>query len=424
MAGASDARVHAARTLTELEASGGRIEVLLDRAELDDAERRLAWALVMGVERRRMLLDHHLRPHLSRLPAQLDPGVRAALRCAAMQVLYMDRIPARAAVHQAVETVRALGLGRAAGLVNASLRSLLRDPGRAGEPTEPHTRHSMPRWLLRRMAPGAAEAFNREPLLALRPRSDEAAGALDGAGVEIHSAPEPVTRTGALLADPGDPTLLPGWREGWIAVQDAAAQAVVQLAGARPGETVLDACAAPGGKAFALADAVGPAGRVVAQDVSEERLAMLRDERERQGLQRVEVRCADATADVDDAFDRVLVDAPCSAIGTMRRHPEVRWQRREADLARHAERQLELLTAASRAVRPGGTLVYAVCSFAPEEGEQVVERFLEDSSSFTRHPIDPAWGKARTPEGDFRSWPSQGPWDAFYAAVLCRDRHP
>ena len=423
MTSASPARVAAARVLIELEERGGRIDTLLDSEGLDGAERRLAWALVLGVERRRTLLDHHLRPHLSRLPAQLDPGVRASLRCAAMQLLFMDRIPEHAVVHQAVESVRALGLGRASGLVNASMRSLLRDPERAGEAVKPHTAHSMPRWLLRRMVPGAAEAFNREPLLGLRLRNAAVRERMVEAGVPMHAPGDPVERVGALMVGKSDPTELPGWSEGWIAVQDAAAQAVVRLVGAHGGETVLDACAAPGGKAFALADAVGAEGQVVALDISEERLSLLRTEQRRLGADALTVRRGDVLdADVG-TFDRVLVDVPCSAIGTLRRHPEVRWQRREADLRRYGARQLELLRAAAGAVRPGGTLVYAVCSFAPEEAEEVVGGFLAQCGGFARTPIDEGWGSARTDLGDFRSWPTQGPWDAFYAAVLRRSEH-
>jgi len=422
MTDASPGRVAAARALIELERRGGRIEALLDRTDLDGPERKLAWSLVMGVERRRSLLDHHLRPHLSRLPAQLDPEVRSVLRCAALQVMYLDRIPDRAAVHQAVETARALGVGRASALVNASLRSLVRQPDRAGEATEPHTVHSMPRWLLRRMVGGAAAAFNEEPLLALRPRRGDVRRRLSDAGVAVHAPGEPLARTGALLVERGDPTILPGWEEGRIAVQDAAAQAVVKLVGARPGETVLDACAAPGGKSFALSDAVGPSGRIVALDLSGERLERLRQERRRLGVTNVEVRCGDLHDGVAGTFDRVVVDAPCSAIGTLRRHPEVRWQRRESDLPRYASRQLALLLAASGAVRPGGVLVYAVCSFAREEGEDVIERFLQEASGFAPAPIDEAWGPARTRSGGFRSWPTQGPWDAFFAAVVRRQR--
>ncbi len=418
MSGVSPGRLAAVRTLIELETRGGHLEVRLDAhgRGLAGAERRLAWTLALGVERRRTWLDHHLAPHLSRPPARLDPPIRAALRAAALEVLVLDRIPARATVHQAVEMTRALKLGRASGLVNAALRSLVRDPRRAGPPPDEAVAQSMPGWLLGRMPAGAAEAFNREPPLALRPRRDGLLDALREGGVEAREGP-----AGAVLVDGGDPTALPGWAEGWFAVQDAAAQAVVQLVGAGPGDHVLDACAAPGGKALALADVVGERGRVVAADRSGERLGAMDPERRRLGIAQVEARVADLRDGAEGSFDAVLVDAPCSALGTLRRHPEIRWQRREDDLPRHAATQAALLDAAAPAVRAGGTLVYAVCTFSDEEGPRVVESFLAHHEAFRRVPIDPAWGAARTPAGDFASGPHQAPWDAFYAAVLRRE---
>jgi 16S rRNA (cytosine967-C5)-methyltransferase len=419
---ASAGRLAATRTLVELEAEGGRIDAILDPhcPSIEGAERRLAWALVLGVERNRLLLDHYLAPHVSRHPRDLDPEVRASLRCAAFQILHMDRIPHRAAVHQAVEVVRALGVERAAGLVNASLRSLVGEPERCGPPPSPWIANSMPRWLLKRMTGYAAAAFNREPPLALRPRIEGLTRKLLTAGVTALDAPAHVRETGAVLVHPGDPTRLPGWDEGCFAVQDAASQAVVQLVGARPGEAILDACAAPGGKALALGDAVGHQGRVVAMDISSDRLAMMDSELQRTSIRNVTPTVGDVIRGAPGTFDRVLVDAPCSAIGTLRRHPEIRWQRRGGDLAGNAARQLEILEGASAAVRPGGVLVYAVCSFAPEEGEDVTRVFLDRHPEFDTSPIPDAWGPAKTPEGWFASWPHDGPWDGFFAAVLSR----
>lgn len=422
MSAASAGRIAASQALTELEASGGRIDAVLDHhgPALEGPERRLAWALVLGVERNRLLLDHYLVPHVSRHPRDLDPEVRATLRCAAFQILHMDRIPHRAAVHQAVEVVRALGIERAAGLVNAAMRSLVREPERCGPPPSPWIANSMPRWLLKRMTGYAAAAFNREPPLALRPRIDGLTRKLLTGGVTTLDAPDPIRETGAVLVHSGDPTRLPGWDEGWFAVQDAASQAVVKLVGARPGEAILDTCAAPGGKALALGDAVGPQGRVVAMDISSDRLAMMDGELQRTSIRNVTPRVGDVTRAIEGTFDRVLVDAPCSAIGTLRRHPEIRWQRRGGDLQENAARQLAILEGACAAVRPGGVLVYAVCSFAPEEGVDVARAFLERHPEFSTSPIPGSWGPARTPEGWFASWPHDGPWDAFFAATLSR----
>jgi len=423
----SPGRLAAARALVQLEQRGGHADEVYGRhaGGVEGAERRLGWALVLGVERNRTRIDHALNRHLSRRPRDLDPPVRAALRCAIFQIWALDRVPERAAVHQAVEVTRALGVPRAAGLVNAALRSLQRHPERAGDPGDPSIRHSIPRWILSRLPEGAAAAYNREPRLAIRPRTAGLAERLRAAGVEVEEPDPPLAHSGALLLAGGDPTALPGWAEGAFAVQDAAAQAVVRLLDPQPGERIVDACAAPGGKAFAIADAVGEGGRVLALDRSDERLAMLREEAIRLGCTRVDARTGDATAILPGPehagrYDRVLVDAPCSALGTLRRHPELRWQRRAGDLRQLAERQASLLTAAAAAVRPGGTLVYAVCSFAAEEGVGVVDGFLAREGAFERAPIDPCWGEARTVDGDLATSPEQGPWDAFYAAILRR----
>ena len=426
---ASPGRLAAARTLARLEQRGGHADDVFARfaPDLRGRERRLGWALVLGVERRRSLLDHQLAPHLTRPVHSLDPAVRATLRCAAMQLLAMDRVPDRAAIHQAVEVARHTGAGRAAGLVNAALRSMARDPERAGEALDPAVVHSMPPWLLERMTSGAAAAFNEEPMLALRPRRADLPDALREAGFAAEIPREPVTRSEAVLVSRGDPTELPGWRDGWFAVQDAASQAVVSLVEAARGELVLDACAAPGGKALALADAVGETGTVVALDVSSPRLARMDAEARRLGRHNVVAEEGDAAARLpaerfDGGFDRVLVDAPCSALGTLRRHPELRWQRGEGDASRLVGLQGDILAGASTAVRPGGRLVYAVCSFLAEEGPRVVERFLAESPHFGRVPIDPRWGRARTDAGELVTWPDQGPWDAFYAAAMVRQR--
>ncbi len=419
MTRASRGRLAAARALQQLEERGGHVDRVLEPllADVQGPERGLAWTLVLGVERGRSLLDHQLAPHVSRPLASLDPGVRAVLRCAALQLLHLDRIPDHAAVDQAVRCTRPLGLGRAAGLVNAVLRSLLRDPDRAGVPRDESVRLSMPRWILDRIPPGGAAAFNERAPLALRPRVPDLGPSLESAGVEVLPGPG-----GALLVPGGgDPTALPGWEEGWFAVQDAAAQAVVDLLGARPGERVLDACAAPGGKALAIADRVGPDGIVVAQDVDGDRLARLEGEGRRLRVEGVELRVADARAPRrGELFDRVLVDAPCTALGTLRRHPEIRWQRRPGDPARMAERQREILEGAVAAVRPGGSVVYAVCTFAREEGRDVVAAVLAQHPELEPCPVSRRWGEARAGDGWFESWPRQAPWDAFQAAILRR----
>jgi len=233
-----------------------------------------------------------------------------------------------------------------------------------------------------------------------------------GAGLEMAPAP------GSRLPAPQD---LPGFTEGAFIVQDPAHALIARFAGIQPGEQVYDACAAPGGKAVAL-EAAG--ARVLAGDARHERLGRLADTTRRAG---VAIRCIAANLEAAPlrpaSVAAVFVDAPCTATGTMRRHPDARWRLRSSVFARAAARQRELLAAAAPLVRPGGLLIYATCSLEPEENEQVVEQFLKAHPSFTRSPggqTVPA--ELLTPAGDFQSLPQRHGIDGAYAARLVRGR--
>lgn len=405
---ASPARLAAATALLAVE-QGAHLEEALERALPPRAaatearsDRELAWFLAYGVERRRSHVDAALRAHLSRPLADLDPAVRTTLRVGAFEALFA-RTRAHAVVHQAVEVAKALGAGRAHGLVNAVLRKV-----RPVDLTRAE-RLDHPSWLVARWddryGPEATERWcvaNTEvpPLFLVGAPGGEPPADGVPAAVAGRTVPD------VWRVDAQDPSRRPDFGRFWV--QDAAAVAVTDLVGDVDGARVLDACAAPGGKTLRL---LSRGARVLAADRDAGRLARVRESVQRLGwADRVETRQLDWTGhfgELGAPFDAVLVDAPCTGLGTVRRHPEIRWRRVEEDLARAASLQARILRATARVVRPGGVLVYGVCSAEPEEGEQVVTAFLQQHAEFRL-------------DGVVRTAPPVDGEDAHYGARLIR----
>jgi 16S rRNA (cytosine967-C5)-methyltransferase len=445
---ATRARLVAVRVLERVERGGAYADLALHAAlrgdELSPRDRALATELVYGTLRWRGRLDWLLAAVLARDLASLEPLVATVLRVGAYQIVFGRRIPARAAVDQSVHSARALGVERAAGLVNAVLRRLARDPDAIALPDrreDPlgHLRHalSLPGWIAARWlelygAEGAialAEASNAVPPLSARvatTRTDR-----ETLLAELASRLPDVRRSahapGALrLGHGGLPSLDPAFLEGRFTIQDEASQLVVELLDPRPGERVFDVCAAPGTKATAIAERVGPGGEVVASDRSASRLRLVGRDARRLGLANVTTRALDATRplrDVEGPFDRVLVDAPCSGLGTLRRNPDARWRLRPEDVPRLAATQLAILRQAAAVLRPGGTLVYSTCTLLPEENERVVAAFLERARGFglvARAGLPAAARAVIAEDGFMRTFPHRHDTDGFFAARLER----
>jgi 16S rRNA (cytosine967-C5)-methyltransferase len=414
----------------------------LARDPLAAADQALATRLVYGTLAWQGRLDHHLAELVRRPLARLDPGVRAALRLGLYQLLFLDRVPAYAAVDGSVRLAARAGgaAGRGArGLVNAVLRRAaalgrrgLSLPDPAGDSIgRLAVEWSHPRWLVERWASEMdAEALvrllaadNTEAPTALRAntlattRADLVAE-LRAAGIGVE--PSRWAADGALV-DRAAARLraLPAWREGRFAFQGEASQLVAPLLALERGARVLDLCAAPGGKAAHAAALLGGTGMVLALDRRPGGVSRLRSEVARLGASTVHAAVADARrpAARDGAFDAVLVDAPCSGLGTLRRHPELRWRRRPEDVPRLAALQRDILTAAAALVRPGGILVYAVCTTTREEGPEVVGALLASTSRFVAEPA------ALPPElldaaGNLSTAPHRHGLDGFFAARL------
>ncbi len=435
----------AAALVTLLDFDGGRFpEEGLEQyaSDLDRRDRALASALVFGVLRWRTLLEWTWTQFLQKPGKKMDPAVAFILDLGLLQLQYMDRIPPSAAVNESVNLARTYAPAWSPNLVNGVLRALTRaeglpDPASAPLPEAEKLAliHAHPLWLAERWlaelgpaeASGLLAANNRPAPLTLRAdlnriSREELAARLSSAAEQVSLTPH--SPAGLQLEGPTGPVPeLPGFTEGLFTVQDEAAQVVSLLAQPRPGETVLDACAGRGGKTLHLAAMT--AGGVWGLDPDGKRLALAGEERRRLGLKRVHLVQGDLLAGPPfppESFDVVLVDAPCSNLGVIRRRPDVKHLKSAQDPARMAETQLALLKAAAGLVKPRGRLVYAVCTLTQEETTGVTDAFWMDHLEFG---LRPAGGylpeSAQTlvdPDGVIRAWPHRHGTDGFFAAVF------
>ncbi len=412
------------------------LESRLPAAGLSAADTRLAWELTLGTIKFKAFLDFALRPFLSK-PQALPVQARTLLRLGAYQLLLLSKIPAHAAVHTSVELAKQRLTLPHVRVINAVLRALARQgaPSLPDPKAEPAAHaavaYSLPlflvrRWLERFGADPAGEMFraaNEPPPLAARVHlgrttraQAQAALRADGVATEPGLLPE------SLLLERGiRPADCPGLAEGWLYFQDQASQLVGRLVDPRPGQVCLDLCSAPGGKATHLAELLAGAGQVLAYDRNAQRLQRVEANARRLHLDNLTV-LAELPAGLQ--ADRVLVDAPCSGLGTLRRHAEARWRVAEPDLARLGSEQSALLELGAEYVKPGGQLIYATCTTEPEENEHVVNRFLDAQPAFRLLPGPGAGGDPAaafwSADGFFRTFPGHPDLDGLFAARLER----
>ena len=412
----------------------------------DERDRALAAEIVTGTLRWQRSVDHLIERFARRPLSKLDADVLVILRLSLYQLLHLDRVPASAVVDDAVNMTRAARKQSAAGFVNAVLRSMLRQRHRLPLPARPDNpgdreaaiaylgvTHSHPEWLvtrwLDRFGFDAVERWvrfnNDAPRLTIRANRlrvtrEALRSTLAQSGID--SEPARYAPDG-LVITAGNPLRHPA--DGSFFVQDEASQLVPLVLGARPGEQVLDLCASPGGKTTAIAADMEDTGVIVASDVRPRRVALLGETVRASGSRHAHVLYVGASGPLPfrDTFDRVLVDAPCSGLGTVRRDPDIRWRRSESDLAAFARDQLALLDRAAHVVRPGGRLVYATCSSEPEENDDVAEAFLRTHTAFVMTDVraeSPALGSVVDPRGILRTLPHVHGLEAFFAVALTR----
>lgn len=438
----SPARAVAARVLERVlvdQAYGDlALHAELGRRRLSPRDRALATELVFGTLRWQRYLDWVLTPHSRRALDRLDPWPLVLLRMAAYQIVFLDRVPRFAAVNDAVGLAGRARPGVAA-FVNAVLRSFTRQGAREREPPPPAdpvealaTRCSFPTWLAARWMEryGAAEAealmraMNERPLLTLRANTlrlgREALAERLVREEGLASRPTRWAPEGLVVEPGGNPGSWRAFADGDFAIQDEGSMLVVRLLEPRPGEVIADVCAAPGTKTIHLAQLMGHQGRLLAFDPQPARLGLVREAAARLGVSIVETLEGSAEAlgpRFVGACDAVLVDAPCSNLGVLRRNPEVKWRRRPEDVATAAARQRAILAAAAAMVRPGGRLVYATCSLEPEENEDVARDLLA-AGGFRADP--PSVFPLPLEGGELRCLPHRHGTDGFTAFRLRR----
>lgn len=418
-------------------------------AGLPDArDRALLREIVTGTLRWQRRLDVVLANVAHRETARLDAEVLTILELSAYQLLHLTRVPASAVVDDAVTMTRAARKLSAAGFVNGVLRSLSRQRHQLPLPERPApdapdsdlttwlgVTYAHPDWLVARwrarLGTDTTEAWLRfnagvpESTLrhnALAGSTDALLASLEAAGAGVRPG---AWAPGAFVVEHGDPQ--PVVAAGLAVFQDEASQLVAALVDAPPGSRVLDVCAAPGGKTTAIAARMGDRGLIVACDIRPRRMRTLAAVVRASGARRVALLqvAARAPLPLQAVFDWVLVDAPCSGLGTVRRDPDIKWRRQEADLAEFAATQLDILSRASDTVRPGGRLVYATCSSEAEENERVVASFLVDHPDFslvnlTDHPPAGIAAALIDTDGMLRTMPHRHHLEAFFGAVLAR----
>lgn len=440
----TDARKAALEALDRVE-KGDRIEEAASRAvaDLDRRDGSLAREIIYGVTRHRRLLDYRLRGLIDRPWKKVSPELKNPLRIGAYQLLMLDRVPDRAAVHTAVELLGGKAPKWKRGFVNGVLRGLIRNresltlPGRKKDLAHHlEVAYSWPQWLAQRWlgelgakpAESLMEALNRPPGLCLRATglvADRAA--LMTRLTQAGYGPRPGRFSPeAVYPGKGSVPELEKIAPGMFAAQSEPAQLVGRLAAPRPGQSVLDLCAGVGGKTTHLAELMAGRGRIVAVDSSRERVEIGRERTK--AIDIIEYLEGDGTDPGlldDQAFDAVLIDAPCTGSGTIPGRPDLKWRLKAEDPDRMAEIQGKLLRAGADRVKPGGVLVYATCSLFPEENERVVEGFLKERPEFEPDPageyLGPEAAELVTEEGYLRTRPNKHGLEGFFAARMVRE---
>jgi 16S rRNA (cytosine967-C5)-methyltransferase len=447
-----DARKSALDILNTLDGGHQTLDAVLEEfssgnIEVPRRERALLQALVYGVLRWRGRLDFLISHFSSTRFDKINPKVLNILRLALFQIVYLDRIPDSAAVNTAVELAKASGAPWVVRYVNALLRSAVREYQNVSFPQVGKNamsalagEKSFPEWIVSRWldrygpqdTAALCDSINAIPPITVRTNTlkisrRQLMEALANEAEQIKPtaySPDGITLINPIAAIPE----LSAFKAGWFQVQDEAAQLVSMLLNPQPGESVLDACAGLGGKTGHIAQMMKNEGTVAALDVSAGKLLRLQAEVQRLGITIVSTFCHDLEREIPQdrlpGFDRILLDAPCSGLGVIRRNPDIKWRTSKKNLLAFKARQIRLLTNLARLVKPSGILVYAVCSPEPEENEEVINEFLKNHSGFV---INKEFGQL--PEklcamaesrGIFKTFPHSGQMDGFFSIRLQR----
>ncbi|AMA72610.1 16S rRNA (cytosine(967)-C(5))-methyltransferase RsmB [Aneurinibacillus thermoaerophilus] len=398
-----NARELAVRVLTDIENrqaySNLELKRVLEQTKLLHRDKALATELVYGTISRLYTLDWMLAQFVNQPLDKLEGWARNLLRISFYQLTYLDRIPAHAVVHEAVEIAKVWGHKGVAGMVNGVLRNRLRHPERVDIPADlpPVERialvHSHPKWMveewLRRFGEVETEnmcaANNQPPRLSLRANvlratRDELIAQIEKQATDAEVEPSMIAPEGVIASDVGNIAELPAYTSGSCTVQDESSMLVARALAPEAGMRVLDMCAAPGGKTTHIAELMGNKGQIIALDVHPHKIKLIEANAFRLGISIIRARHGDARDAArllaGETFDRILVDAPCTGLGVIRRKPDIKWYKWQEDARAISEIQYEILCAASRLAAPGSKIVYSTCTVQPEENIELVRRFL------------------------------------------------
>ncbi len=425
-------------------------DVALDRVlrttKLNSADRRLVTDLVYGTVRRSRSLDALIDQLGKKKAHQQPPDLRTILHIGLYQLRYQERIPPSAAVNTTVELAKENGFKGLAGVVNGLLRQYERLATSSGEPlqlpVEPVERlgvlHSFPDWIIQiwleqlgvEETEQLCEWFNQSPTIDLRVNTlrvsiEDVETAMQSAGVDVRRVP-PLPQALRVVGGTGAIQQLPGFSEGWWTIQDSSAQLVSHLLNPQTGDVVIDACAAPGGKTTHIAELMADEGKIWACDAKASRLKKLKENAQRLQLKSIQICTGDSRnfSQFTNSADSVLLDAPCSGLGTLHRRPDIRWRITPETVHELSILQGELLEQAATWVKPGGVLVYATCTLHPQENEGVIQPFLERHPHWQIEPPVPhsPLSAFSMPQGWIKVLPHQHQMDGFFMVRLKLDR--
>lgn len=425
---------------------------LLDRSfekkDLLPLDRAFIKELVYGVLRQRGLLDWVIEKYSTRRLNRIRPWTRNILRMGSYQLLFLTKVPLSAAINESVKLAKRYGGIPSASFVNAVLREIdrrrdeLRYPEVSEDPVKAlAVRYSHPEWMVKRWmerygidgTAALCEANNKIPPLTIRTNTlkaerKELADELKKEGVAVELVE--VAPTALKIESPVPIKELNTFKKGWFYIQDEGAQLISLILSPAHGERVLDACAAPGGKGTHIAELMGNKGEVIAIDNDRDRLKLVRDNARRLGIDIIKTYKADASKDLarhtvaGKKFHKIIVDAPCSGLGILRRHPEGKWRKREELIHKYRRLQTDILEAVSVLLSPDGVLLYSTCSMEPEENEEIIEDFIKRHPDYKvddPEPYLPPRAKAFTDEaGFFRTFLNPYGMDGFFAARLSK----
>lgn len=445
--------------LRDLERRGQVADVIfnqwMNQAQLGDADRRLTTELVYGCIRRRRSLDALIDQFAKKKSHQQPPALRIVLHLGLYQLCYLNQIPAAAAVHTSVELAKENGLSGLKQVVNGILRQYLRQVNSltaniTSDISEPISLlktlldlpsdlsqqlgilYSFPDWLIQFWLNelGIEETeklchwFNQSPSIDLRinplkTTQETMLKALDTQGLSLSAIPQ-IPQGLRLNHSPGPIQQLPGYHQGWWTIQDSSAQLVSQLLDPQPGEVIIDACAAPGGKTTHMAELMEDTGRILALDKVPSRLKKLQQSIERLQLNSIEMKAVDIRqcSDYYQTADRVLLDAPCSGLGTLHRRADARWRQTPENIKTLSQLQAELLKTVAQWVKPGGCLVYATCTLHPQENEVMIRSFLADHLDWEIEQPPDEFSMWKQESGWIKVWPYVHHMDGFFMVKL------